>query len=258
MSGPEVTVHVASLNTRAVTELCIRSMREHAGMSFRLVVGDCGSTDGSLEMLRAMEADGWLELEVAPDGRPHADWLDRWVAACPTRYLVFSDSDVEYRAADWLVDMVTTARVAEAALVCGRMQRPPATFTHPRTGAIRRLAPRPTPWLMLLDLEQVRGHVDASFQYEDVVDPDAFGGKVAYDVGAAYFRELERAGLAWAEMPEAWQTHYHHYGGLTWLGAGSEGVPLRRRVKQFLRSSTAHRHLRRARRRHWGEASTVS
>ena len=76
---------------------------------------------------------------------------------------------------------------------------------------------------------------------------DAYGGKVAYDVGAAYFRELERAGLTWAEMPEAWQSHYHHYGGLTWLGAGSEGVSLRRRAKQFLRSSTAHRHLRRAR-----------
>ena len=87
MSAPgpaEVTVHLASLNTRAVTELCIRSLREHAGMPFELVVGDCGSTDGSLEMLRRMEAEGWLRLEVAPEGRRHPDWLDRWLAACTT------------------------------------------------------------------------------------------------------------------------------------------------------------------------------
>ena len=256
--GVEVTVHLASLNTRAVTELCIRSMREHAGMSFELVVGDCGSTDGSLEMLQRMEAEGWLRLEVAPDGRRHPDWLDRWLAACTTRYLVFSDSDVEYLRPDWLRDMVTRARVTEAALVCGRMQHPPATFVHPKTGAARRLAPRPTPWLMLLDLEQVRGRVDASFRYEDVADPDAFGGKVAYDVGAAYFRELERAGLTWAEMPEAWQSHYRHYGGLTWLGARGDGVALRKRAKQLVKLATVRRHLARARRGHWGEPATSS
>jgi glycosyltransferase involved in cell wall biosynthesis len=253
-----VTVHVASLDTREVTELCIRSLREHAGMALDLVVGDCGSTDGSLEMLERMRDGGWLRLEVAPEGRRHPEWLDRWLAACSTRFLVFSDSDVEYREPGWLLDMVTTARTTGAALVCGRMQHPPATFVHPRTGAARRLAPRPTPWLLLLDLEQVRGRVDASFAYEDVPDPDAFGGKVAYDVGAAYFRELERAGLTWAEMPEAWQTHYRHYGGLTWLGARGDGVALRRRAKQFVKLATVRRHLARARRGHWGEPTTAS
>lgn len=252
----EVTVHLASLNTRAVTELCIRSMRHHAGMPFDLVVGDCGSTDGSLEMLRRFERDGWLRLEVAPEGRRHPDWLDRWLAACPTRYCGFSDSDVEYRAPNWLHDVVTRARTTGSALVCGRMQHPPAEFVHPRTGAARRLAPRPTPWLLLLDTEQVRGRVDASFAYRDVVDPSAHGGKVAYDVGAAYFAALEAAGLPWAEMPAEWQSHYRHYGGLTWLGARGDGVALRRRLKQAVKLGTVHRHLAAARRRHWGEPST--
>ncbi|MFM7270460.1 MAG: glycosyltransferase [Actinomycetes bacterium] len=253
-----MTVHVASLNTRRVTELCIRSLREHAGTDFHLVVGDCGSTDGSLEMLELMQADGWLHLEVAPEGRRHPEWLDQWVAACPTRYLVFSDSDVEYRKADWLVDMVATATSTGSALVCGRMQHPPAAFVHPRTGATRQLAPRPTPWLLLLDLEQVRGRVDASFGYEDVVDPAVFGGKIAYDVGAAYFRELERSGLTWAEMPADWQSHYRHYGGLTWLGARVDGIALRRRAKQLAKLAVIRLHLARARRLHWGEPATSS
>jgi hypothetical protein len=44
----EVRVHVATINTAAVTELCIRTMRHTAGYPFDLVVGDGGSTDGSL------------------------------------------------------------------------------------------------------------------------------------------------------------------------------------------------------------------
>ncbi len=202
MSRPGVTVHVASYNTAAVTELCIRSMRHFAGQPFELVVGDAGSTDGSIAMLRNFAERGWLRLEEAPGGRKHAQWLDRWVEQCETRFSVFCDSDVEFLAPGWLLDLVARATTPapdggpEPALVCARMQRPPAEFTHPTSGAIRRLAPRPTPWMLLLDLDQVRGVVDESFGYRDVVDPDAYGGKVAYDVGAAYFAALEAAGLA--------------------------------------------------------------
>ena len=220
--APAVTVHVASFNTAPVTELCIRSMRHYAGHPFELVVGDAGSTDGSVAMLRGFATRGWLELEEAPGGRRHAEWLDRWVERCPTRYAVFCDSDVEFLGAGWLADLVRTAGGdPEPALVCAPMQWPPSEFTHPTTGAIRRLAPRPTPWMLMLDLEQVRGVVDESFAYRDVVDADAFGGKVAYDVGAAYFAALERSGLPWAEMDAAFQRKFRHFGGLTWLKAGA-------------------------------------
>jgi glycosyltransferase involved in cell wall biosynthesis len=249
----EVTVHVASLNTKRVTELCIRSMRHYAGRDFALVVGDAGSTDGSLAMLRRFEARGWLELEVAPGGRKHAEWLDRWVADARTRYIGFSDSDVEYLEQGWLRDLVDTAERAGAALVCARMQWPPDTFDHPVTGAKRRLAPRPTPWLMLLDTEQVRGRVDASFAYVDVVDPDAYGGKVAHDVGADYFAALDAAGLTWAEMPPEWQSKFRHFGGLTWLKGGPEATP-KVRARQLAKVGVAHAHLWRARASRWGDA----
>ena len=146
------------------------------------------------------------------------------MATCPARYCVFSDSDVEYLGAGWLDDLVGATAASGAALTCARMQWPPPEFNHPTTGAARRLAPRPTPWLFLLDLDQVRGRVDASFRYRDEVDPDAYGGKVAYDVGAAYFAELCRVGLAWTEMPEAFQAKFRHYGGLTWLKASAKAV----------------------------------
>jgi glycosyltransferase involved in cell wall biosynthesis len=246
-----VTVHVASLNTKAVTELCIRSMRHYAGRDFQLVVGDAGSTDGSLTMLRDFEARGWLELEVAPDGRKHAEWLDRWLASARADYVVFSDSDVEYLEDGWLRDMVGTAEREHAALVCARMQRPPDAFEHPVTGAKRRLAPRPTPWLLLLDVQQARG-LDASFRYVDVADPDAYGGIVAYDVGAAYFAALEAAELTWAEMPADWQSKFRHFGGLTWLKSGG-GTDVKMRARQVAKLGLVHLHLWRARFARWGD-----
>ncbi len=192
---------------------------------------------------------------MAEGGRKHAEWLDLWIARCPTRYAVFSDSDVEYLGADWLADLVAKATTTDAALVCARMQWPPDSFVHPVTGAARKLAPRPTPWLQMLDVDQVRGRVDASFRYRDVEDPEAFGGKIAYDVGAAYFAALEAAGLTWAEMPEAWQPKFRHFGGLTWLKSGQTDATLRVRSRQLAKVGLVHAHLWRARIGKWGDAA---
>jgi hypothetical protein len=202
-------------------------------------------------MLADLEQRGWLRLETVTGGRKHAEWLDHWVSTCAARYCAFSDSDVEYLGAGWLDDMMRAAQAGGAALTCARMQWPPAEFVHPTTGAARRLAPRPTPWLFLLDLDQVRGRVDASFGYRDEVDPDAFGGKVAYDVAAAYYAELCRVGLGWTEMPEAFQAKFRHYGGLTWLKASAQASP-RVRARQLAKAGLVRAHLWRARARGWG------
>jgi hypothetical protein len=252
VADADVAVHVASFNTAAATELCVRSMRHYAGYPFDLVVGDGGSHDRSLGMLRELEGRGWLRLQVAPEGRKHAEWLDLWARECPARFAVFCDSDVEFLGAGWLDDLVRTATADGAALVCARMQWPPPEFRHPVTGAARRLSPRPTPWMLMLDLAQVRGRVDASFRYRDVVNADAFGGKVAYDVGAAYFEALVETGLSWAEMPESFQRKFRHFGGLTWLKAGQSRAASRVRAKQLAKHGLVYAHLWRARALRWG------
>jgi hypothetical protein len=248
-----VTAYVASLNTRRATELCIRSMREFAGVDFELVIGDCGSTDGSLRMLQQLEQRDWLTLQVAPHGRRHHEWLQGWLDTCPTRYALFSDSDVEYRVHGWLSDMLDTATSSGVALVCGRMQRGSECFVHPVTKAERRLAPRPTAWLLMIDTEQVRDTVDANFEYHEVEDFNAFGGKVAYDTGAWYFKQMCDAGLQWAEMPPSWQHSYRHFGGLSWLAPLRSGPAWRVRARQAAKLALVEQHLRRARREHWGE-----
>jgi GT2 family glycosyltransferase len=253
MVDDSVTVHVANLNTEHATELCIRSMRHFAGRPFDLVVGDSGSTDGSVEMLRRWQDLGWLRLEEAPHGRAHSSWIDGWLASCTTRFAVFSDSDVEYREHGWLDDMVNSALRTGSAMVCARMLMPTGLYVHPVTGAMRELALRPSPWLLLIDLEQVRGRVDASFELRDVKDPNRRSGGISYDVGATYFRALCDAGLTWTEMPVDWRRKYRHFGGLTWLKDGAAARSARVRAKQLTKLAIVESRRRRVRALGWGE-----
>ena len=249
---PTVTVHVATLNTAHVTELCIRSMRHFAGRPFQLQVGDAGSTDGSVPMLRAWEALGWMKLDEAVGGRTHAEWIDGWLATCTTRFAVFSDSDVEYREPGWLTDLVDTAVETGSALVCARMLSPHGVYVHPVTGATRQLANRPSPWVLLIDVDQVRGVVSASFESRDVKDPTSSGGGTSFDVGAMFFEAFVAAGLKWVEMPPEWRAKFRHYGGLTWLKNGALAKDSTVRLRQMAKLGIVEARLRRARAGNWG------
>jgi hypothetical protein len=251
----DVTVHVASINTRYATELCIRTMRRYAGRDFRLVVGDCGSTDGSLELLRDYEARGWLTLEVAPNGRQHAEWLDQWLRDCPTRFAVFCDSDIEFFEAGWLDEMVRASIDNDAALVCAEIIPSRARFVHPHSGAKRTLGARPAPWLLLVDAQRVRGRLDASFAYVEVEDPAAFGGIVGYDVGGAFFAHLRAVGFGWVQLPDSFRRTYRHFSGLSWRRVFDWRAPSRLRPGQLPRMATVYAHLLRARALRYGEST---
>jgi glycosyltransferase involved in cell wall biosynthesis len=250
-----VTVHVASINTRYATELCIRTMRRYAGRDFRLVVGDCGSTDGSLELLRDYEERGWLTLEVAPNGRQHAEWLDQWLRECPTRFAVFCDSDIEFFEPGWLDEMVCAAHDNDAALVCAEIIPSRARFVHPHSGAKRTLGARPAPWLLLVDAQRVRGRLDASFGYAEVEDPAAFGGIVGYDVGGAFFAGLRAVGFGWVQLPDSFRRTYRHFSGLSWRRVFDWRAPSRVRPGQLPRMATVYAHLLRARALRYGEST---
>jgi glycosyltransferase involved in cell wall biosynthesis len=256
---PTVSVFVPSLNTKSATELCLRSARALAGHPFTLHVGDCGSTDGTLTMLRNFESEGRLSLEIAPDGRYHAAWLDHWLGSCTDDYAVFVDSDVEFRRPGWLRDLVETARGAGAALVAAEMLPDVPRFPAPKAGLKPEdraemlaqffdgqeeltLVGRPAPWLLLIDTKQVVP-LGASFAYrlERGTQPDDLA---AFDVGGWLFRQVEDAGLRWRVMPRAFQRSYHHYGGLSWVPLkGRRGLKKRRDLVEV------HLRLLRARRR---------
>ena len=249
MTDPKPTVRVcfASYNTQRMSELCIRSMRATAGYPFNLTVGDCDSTDGSIPMFQRYEARGSLDLDIAQGGRRHGSWLDHWYATSNSDFLVFCDSDVEFLKANWLSAMIGTAVSTEAALVATRIQAVDGVaYQNPKTGAVATLAPRPEPWLMMLDMRQLRGRLNAGFAYEERVLAD--GTTMAYDTAAAFYRELTAHGFVSSSMPTTFASSYRHYSGLSWQRSG---MPWRRRAKQVVkhawvfvrsvRSRVAHR-----------------
>ncbi|HEV7524946.1 MAG TPA: glycosyltransferase [Acidimicrobiia bacterium] len=221
MADVDVRVHVASINTRSSTELCIRSMRESAGHPFDLVVGDGNSTDGSLAMLERFQQRGWLKLERADGPRMHGDWLDGWLKDCPTRYCVFCDSDMEFLAGGWLRDMVDEMTSTGAALVCAYFTPPNPDYVHPVFQNRMQLGPRPSPWLLLLDLDQVRD-ISSSFLFHEELSADG-SPTIAYDVGGYFFHELVERGLPWRAMPESFLAKVHHFGGMSWGLPGGGG-----------------------------------
>jgi glycosyltransferase involved in cell wall biosynthesis len=210
-----LTVHMASLNTRASTELCVRALRQHGGLPFELVVGDSGSTDGSLDLLRRFEARGWLRLEVER-GFTHSAWLDRWRGSCTTDLAVFLDSDLEIRRPGLLRELVDEARRSGAALVCAELLPEARDFVEPVGGKTLRGAVRPAPWLLLVDVEQTRD-IDAGFAFHAEPSDEVSEGLIGYDVGARFYHEAIRRGLQCVEMPEGFRRGYRHYEGLSWI-----------------------------------------
>jgi hypothetical protein len=191
-------------------------MRRHAGCEFDLTVGDVGSRDGSIDLLRRFESAGWLNLEVSPGWRRHYEWLDLWVSRCEARFGVFVDSDVEFRAEGWLRDLLDMASRTGAALVCARLVPMTENFVEPVTRQLMRLAPRPEMCLFLVDIPQVR---DLGVSFASRLDDpaDVPEGALSYDVGALFYERLVERALLVVEMPHDYGTRYHHYGGMSWM-----------------------------------------
>ncbi|HWA65344.1 MAG TPA: hypothetical protein VG899_03125 [Mycobacteriales bacterium] len=215
-----VWVAIASKDTRRFTQLaCVSAMRT-AGQPIHLVVGDCASTDGSLEWLRAQHAAGWLQLVEGPADRRHGQWIDTFRQMCPERHLIVLDSDLRCRRHGW-VDMVLR-HLDDAALVAFDRSEL-TTYTElrptPLQGITMKLLPRPMPFVLGLDQERLRD-VDTSFVWQpayQLADPSDFAARPeAYDTAGAFAAEIERRGMRWETLSERERTWFIHYGGQSW------------------------------------------
>jgi hypothetical protein len=207
-------------------------MRRFAGFPFELTVGECGSVDGSISMLRRFESDGWLTLDVSEGWPMHHDWLDKWLQDCDTTYAVFVDSDVEFHGEGWLVDLVNTAEEAAAALVTAEFQPEIENFVHATTGQTMRLASRPELWVLLVDARQV-APIGTSFRSVIEPRPDLPEGAISYDTGALLYRDVVARGLVTTAMPPSFLEKATHFGGLTWKPLS--GVRRSRRLDAYIR-----------------------
>jgi glycosyltransferase involved in cell wall biosynthesis len=213
---PNVTIFIASINTAAATELCVRSIARYTTRdAYTLCVGDCGSTDNSLPRLMAMVHENLIDdVMLAPHGRSHGAWLDLWTDTCTTRYAVMVDSDAEILKAGWLDVLLKSANDSEAAIVCAEILDEVPQYVD-YTGVPRRLARRPSAWMMLIDVAKCRERASWKFAMES--DPSIPEQQWAFDTGAQLMRALSQAGETVVAAPTAFQRCFRHYGGLSWV-----------------------------------------
>lgn len=234
-----VAVYVASYNTRAYTELCVRSLHRFADRPFRLVVGDSDSRDGSSEMLSALERDGWLSLQSSPSPRRHAVWLDEWLANADSEYLLFCDSDIEFRRRGFLAAMLKAARPAGVAIVSPGLL---ASGPYSDERLVTQLMPRPIPWLMLVHAPSLRS---LATSYEEFTEPssDYPQGKRTFDVGGLLYHRALAAGMTQVSLGRRFALKFRHYGGASWQTVAPVGL-IRRRAPE----AVLERELERSRR----------
>ena len=241
-----VRVHVATYNTRVFTELCVLSMRATAGHPFELVVGDCGSTDGTIELLHDLERRGWLVVEQAPEGRSHGAWIDHWRQRSDVDHLVFVDSDVDFVGDGWLADLVETSRRTGAAVVCAAVSAE-QWYDDPSLDEPYLVAARPDICVLLLDVEATRD-VGAGFEYHKEVAAEMPNGFIGYDTGAWFTRAVEATGRAVVPIDDATRQKFIHFGGRTWAAARGQDVGWYNRLRM---KAHVWRRLRRLRTRHF-------
>jgi glycosyltransferase involved in cell wall biosynthesis len=226
MNATDVRVHVASWNTADATELCIRTLRRTCRPEVELLVGDGGSTDGSIDRLRAFADRGWLQCEIASGGRSHAEWLDHWLAHCPRKYGVFVDSDVQLRRTGWLEELVDAACTSRAALVCGEMLEACPHAIEPVDRKELYLAQRPAPWMLLVDCDVVR-ELATSFAFAAWETAERPEGLIAFDTGGLLYRRVVDRGLTAVTLSKRFRRSYRHYGNLSWGGRAGWRARLR-------------------------------
>jgi glycosyltransferase involved in cell wall biosynthesis len=211
----DTTIGIASINTKMALQLCLKSLWEFTDRdAVRIVVGDCGSTDGTLPMLtRYLKAGRIDDLEVAAHGRQHAEWINHWVATCGTSYLVLMDSDIELRRDWWLSRL--RAGIDGAVFAAASMYPAQPDWAPAGGGPGREISERPSVHLMMLDVAKAR-ELGTSFEPWTEYGPDLRNGERWYDVGGDFLRAIKGQGLPYSVMPDDYYLGYRHWAGVSW------------------------------------------
>jgi glycosyltransferase involved in cell wall biosynthesis len=246
-STPDITILCATLNGRDAVRLTMSSLRRHTPESYRILVADNGSTDGTLEYLRGLD---WIELfkhDRRCRNRSHGATLDWLARKVETRYFLTLDSDVAFLRSAWLSELRRALEVRRAVAV---------GEPEPGTGSYR---PRLAPYVLLFDTARFRA-LDRSFEscatFHDPVEARRWRGRAEsgylgeaelgtyrsaafYSTGALLFERILATRERWVRMPLRTRRKYIHFGHMSWGDAatpvaGQHGLKLAA-VRQLLR-----------------------
>lgn len=214
-----IPIYIASFNTRRYTELCVRSIHRFVDQPFELFVGNSGSIDGSAEMLDRLEMDGWLHVEHSPVSRSHTSWLDYWLEDAVASYIVFCDSDMQFLRKSILADMQRAREKTGAAIVSADLLSERSYIDHE---IVTRLMPRPSPWLMMIDVAALRP-LHTSYAKVTEITSEYPEGQRTFDVGGVIYHRALAAGMRHVNMGPLFRRKFRHYTGASWRTVGRVG-----------------------------------
>lgn len=104
---PSVSVVVVNFNGRELLRQCLLTLLDTDYPNYEIVVVDNASTDGSLaEVERVFGSDSRIKFVRNRENVGHAEGCNIGARMTTGHYLVFLDSDTEFRAEDWLWELV--------------------------------------------------------------------------------------------------------------------------------------------------------
>ncbi len=113
---PEISVIVVNLNRRELLGRCLASLWRQTFSNFEVVVVDNGSTDGSMEFLRAI-SDPRLRIVSLPSNKGFAGGSNAGITVAKGRYIATLNNDAE---ADqrWLEELAVGIESDESVGMC--------------------------------------------------------------------------------------------------------------------------------------------
>jgi GT2 family glycosyltransferase len=117
---PSVSVVVVNFNGRELLKQCLLTLSKTDYSNYEVVVVDNASTDGSLtEIKRFIGSNQHIKVVENSENVGHAEGCNIGAQLTNGRYLVFLDSDTEFKAENWLWELV---KVMEADASVGLAQ----------------------------------------------------------------------------------------------------------------------------------------
>lgn len=117
----EISVIVLCWNNLELTKACVASILEHTTRPFELILVDNGSTDGTPDWIRALEAqDARVRVLLNPTNRGVAGGRNDGIRASQGRFLAFFDNDSTV-GAGWDTIMLSVLETRPRAGFVGRM-----------------------------------------------------------------------------------------------------------------------------------------
>jgi rhamnosyltransferase len=204
MSQPAVSIIIRSFNEGWALCETLRALQAQDHNNWELIVIDSGSTDGSVELIRAARPKHFIE--IAPHEYNPARVMNHGMQLAHSDFGIFLNADATPQASDWLRPLVTALLHPKVAAVFGRQVPRPdcrAVYAHDyeRCFGSNRESAR---WDHFFSMA-------SSGIRKDIWTRRGFNERMQYSEDDEYTRWCRAQGYRVAYVPESVVMHSHNY-----------------------------------------------